>query len=131
MQRTNYGTANISIKQNRIQESMAGPYLADIDPGSLLALGVPIAELCDSGDGVEASVLGQCGRHHLQGVCVGPHAVRLHAWQRAGVLSQTQGQLDLRGAATGDQSPERERKKASVKGKRFYKNDLCSILMLN
>lgn len=80
--------------------------LANIDAGHLVTLGVPIAELGHRGDGVEAGVLCQCEGDHLQGIAVGPHAVRLHAAQRARVLCQAQRQLDLGGATAGYQGPE-------------------------
>lgn len=80
--------------------------LADVDAGHLVTLGVPVAELGHRGDGVEAGVLRQREGDHLQGIAVGPHTVRLHAAQRARVLCQAHGQLDLGGAATGNQGPE-------------------------
>lgn len=81
-------------------------HLAHVDAGHLVSLSVPVAELRHRGDGVQAGVLSQRGGDHLEGVGVRPHAVRLHARQGARVLCQTHGQLDLRSAAAGYQSPE-------------------------
>lgn len=85
--------------------------LTDVDASHLISLGVPVAELCHSGDGVQAGVLGQRGGDHLQGVAVRSHAVGLHASKGAGVLRQTHDELDLWSAATGYQGPEEKMKK--------------------
>ena len=80
-----------------------GTDLADVDAGRLLPLCVSVAELSHRGDWVEAGVLRQCRGDDLQGVGVCAHTVGLHARQGAGVLSQPQCQLDLRGTASSDQ----------------------------
>lgn len=82
-----------------------GTHLAHVDARHLVSLGVSVAELRYRGDGVQAGVLRQCGGDDLQGVAVGAHAVGLHPAQRARVLGQAHGQLNLRGASAGDQSP--------------------------
>lgn len=88
-----------------VTEVVCEAHLAHVDAGRRLALSVSVAQLGYRGDGVETGVLGQRGGNDLQGVGVGTHAVRLHAAQSAGVLSQAQSQLDLRSAAACDQSP--------------------------
>jgi len=49
---------------------------------------VSIPQLGDGGDGVEASILGQCVRHDLEGLGELPEAVLLHARQRVGVFGE-------------------------------------------
>lgn len=71
---------------------------------------MPVAELCHSGDGVQAGVLSQRGGDHLQGVTVCSHTVGLHASQGAGVLGQTHSELDFWSAATGYQGSDEEEK---------------------
>jgi hypothetical protein len=53
-------------------------YFSDIDTGIPLSQCMPIAELSDDGDGVEARVLGEGGWDHLERVGVRLETVRFH-----------------------------------------------------
>lgn len=109
----------LSHKKKRLRSKQIGrrerTNLTDVYASHLISLGVPVAELCHSGDGVQAGVLSQCGGDHLQGVAVRSHTVGLHAGQGAGVLGQTHGELDLWSATAGYQGPEEKRRREKMK----------------
>ena len=71
----------------------------------LLALGVPVPQLCDRHDRVQSGVLGERIRDDLQGVGERAETVGLHPGQRVGVLRETQRHLHLWSTAAGDQRP--------------------------
>ncbi len=93
--------------------------LADVYAGHLVSLSVPVAELCHSGDGVQAGILSQRRGDHLECITVRPHAVRLHAAQSARILCKAHCQLDLWSTATSDQSPEGRRRSKNIHGRNY------------
>ena len=89
-------------------------YLANVDAGVHNAVGVPLAEIGDGGDGVEARVLRQRVGHDLERVGERAHAVLLEARKLRVVsaavrrrlraeLSQTNSELRLPRAAASYQ----------------------------
>mmetsp|Transcript_30051 Transcript_30051/g.103833 ORF Transcript_30051/g.103833 Transcript_30051/m.103833 type:complete len:565 (-) Transcript_30051:9-1703(-) len=74
----------------------------DVDAGVDLAAAVPLAQLGDDVDGVQAGVFGQRVWDHLQCLRKRGHAVALHARHRLGEVGELQAGLDLRCASTGD-----------------------------
>ena len=66
------------------------PYLANVDAKRAVTLRVMVSKLGDRWDGVEAGVLGQRERNHIQWVGERPETVLLHAGQRVRVLEQAE-----------------------------------------
>ena len=71
--------------------------LPHVDPAHFLPLGVAVAKLGNSCDGIEACVLGQCVRDDLEGLGEGLEAVGVSSHQGVGVFHQLKVQLGLCG----------------------------------
>lgn len=95
---------HVSFSDGHYRAANLMSHLADVNPGCLLSLCVPVTQLCYCGDGIKTSVLCQRRGDDLEGICICAHAVRLHASQRAGVFCQPQRQLDLWCSTASDQS---------------------------
>lgn len=80
-------------------------YLAHVDAGGLLALGVLVSQVGDDGDGAEAGVLGQRVGDDLERLGKGSVAVGLLAADLLGVLGQLQGNFNLGRTTSGNQIP--------------------------
>ena len=75
----------------------------DADAGVLLAVLVPVAQVRHHLDAVQTGVLGKRRGDHLHGVRKRLPADGLGARERARLLGQLRGDLDLGGAATGNE----------------------------
>mmetsp|Transcript_5574 Transcript_5574/g.18894 ORF Transcript_5574/g.18894 Transcript_5574/m.18894 type:complete len:210 (-) Transcript_5574:1079-1708(-) len=85
-----------------LEDVRDGP-LAHVDPGVFLPCGVLVAQLAHNVDRVEARVLRQRVRHHLEGLRKELDAKRLHAKELVGPVRQAVGGLRLGGPAAGGQ----------------------------